>query len=141
MGFLNKNVKSGDAVSVISEECQFQGALDLRGSLRVEGKLEGNINNAKFVTITVTGVVTGDICAKGVVLMGKLEGDICADGVELLSTASMSGNIRSKSILIENGAKLNASINASGAAQEDSCEGEEILAGGAEKQRGKKGEK
>ena len=110
MGFLNKDAKNGDYVSVISEECYFQGTLDLQGSVRVDGKLEGNVDNAKYVTVSKNGSMKGNISAKGVVIIGTLEGDICADSVEILSTAKLNGNVRSKKILIEGGAEVNASI-------------------------------
>ena len=110
MGFLNKDAKNGDYVSVISEECYFQGTLDLQGSVRVDGKLEGNVDNATYVTVSKSGFMKGNISAKGVVIIGTLEGDICADSVEILSTAKINGNVRSKKILIEGGAQVNASI-------------------------------
>ena len=110
MGFLGKDSKNGDYVSVISEECYFQGTLDLQGSVRVDGKLEGNVDNAKYVTVSKSGFMKGNISAKGVVIIGTLEGDICADSVEILSTAKLNGNVRSKKILIEGGAEVNASI-------------------------------
>ncbi len=110
MGFLNKDAKNGDYVSVISEECYFQGTLDLQGSVRVDGKLEGNVDNAQYVTVSKNGFMKGNISAKGVVIIGTLEGDICADSVEILSTAKLNGNVRSKKILIEGGAEVNASI-------------------------------
>ncbi len=110
MGFLSKDAKNGDYVSVISEECYFQGTLDLQGSVRVDGKLEGNVDNAQYVTVSKNGFMKGNISAKGVVIIGTLEGDICADSVEILSTAKLNGNVRSKKILIEGGAEVNASI-------------------------------
>jgi cytoskeletal protein CcmA (bactofilin family) len=111
MGFLNKDAKNGEYVSVISEECQFQGTLDLQGSLRIDGKLEGNVDNAKYVTVSKSGSVKGDISGQGVVIIGNMTGNIVADSVEILADAKIKGNIRSKSILIEGGAKVNATIH------------------------------
>jgi Integral membrane protein CcmA involved in cell shape determination len=130
MGFLSKNAKAGEYISVISEECQFQGTLDLQGSLRIDGKLEGNVNNAKYVTINKTGSVKGDITAQGVVVMGKMDGNLCADSVEILTDAVIKGNIRSKNILIEGGAKVNADIRVVGEetpAEEETVAEEPVL--------------
>lgn len=127
MGFLSKDVKAGEYVSVISEQCQFQGTLDLQGSLRIDGALEGNVDNAKYVTVSKTGTVKGDITAQGVVIIGKMTGDIVADSVEILADAKITGNIRSKSILIEGGAKVSATIHVVGE-EEASLEEEEIAA-------------
>ncbi len=127
MGFLSKDVKAGEYVSVISEQCQFQGTLDLQGSLRIDGALEGNVDNAKYVTVSKSGTVKGDITAQGVVIIGKMTGDIVADSVEILADAKITGNIRSKSILIEGGAKVSATIHVVGE-EEASLDEEEIAA-------------
>ena len=110
MSFLDKEDKSGEYTSVISEQCQFQGTLDLQGSIRIDGTLEGNIDNAKLVTISKTGAMKGDIAAKGAVIVGRMEGDICVEEIEILSDAHIKGDIRTKSILIEKGAKINATV-------------------------------
>ena len=127
MGFLNKDIKSGDYVSVISEECYFQGTLDLQGSVRVDGKLEGNVDNAQYVTVSKNGFMKGNISAKGVVIIGTLEGDICAESVEILSTAKLNGNVRSKKILIEGGAEVNASIKVVNKEEPENFEDEEKI--------------
>lgn len=128
MGFLNKDSsKNGDFVSVISEECYFQGTLDLQGSIRVDGKLEGNVDNAKYVTVSKNGFMKGNISAEGVVIIGTLEGDICADSVEILSTAKLNGNVRSKKILIEGGAEVNASIKVVSKEKEENFSDEEKI--------------
>ena len=120
MAFLSKDAKSGEYVSVISEECQFQGTLDLQGSLRIDGRLEGNVDNAKYVTVGKTGSIKGDITARGVVVIGEMAGNVVADSVEILANAKISGNIRSKSILVEGGAKVNATIHV--VAEDDAAE-------------------
>lgn len=140
MGFLNKDIKAGEYVSVISEQCQFQGTLDLQGSLRIDGNLEGNVDNAKYVTVSKTGVVKGDITAQGVVVIGQMTGDIVADSVEILADAKITGNIRSKSILIEGGAKVSATIHVVGE-EEPALKEEEIPSQNTKKQENKKGDK
>ena len=140
MGFLSKDSKSGEYVSVISEECQFQGTLDLQGSLRVDGRLEGNVDNAKYVTVSKNGVVKGDITAQGVVVIGSVTGNIVADNVEILSTAKIKGNIRSKSILVEGGARVNASIIVVSEEENELADKEESILD-EDKAKSKKGDK
>jgi cytoskeletal protein CcmA (bactofilin family) len=132
MAFLSKDAKSGEHVSVVSEECQFQGTLDLQGSLRIDGLLEGNVDNAKYVTISKTGIIKGDIAAQGVVVIGTMTGNIVADSVEILADAKIKGSIRSKSILIEGGAKVNATITVV-SEDDDAAAAQEELIGDAPK--------
>ena len=134
MSFLDKEEKAGEYTSVISEQCQFHGTLDLQGSIRIDGTLEGNIDNAKLVTISKTGIMKGDIAAKGAVIIGKMEGDICVEELEILADANIKGNIRTKTILIEKGAKVNATVTVVTEAEEEP-EGEDILEAKTEKQK------
>ncbi len=134
MSFLDKEEKAGEYTSVISEQCQFHGTLDLQGSIRIDGTLEGNIDNAKLVTISKTGIMKGDIAAKGAVIIGKIEGDICVEELEILADANIKGNIRTKTILIEKGAKVNATVTVV-TGEEEEPEGEDILEAKTEKQK------
>ncbi|MDR1124283.1 MAG: polymer-forming cytoskeletal protein [Elusimicrobiota bacterium] len=139
MAFLSKDAKSGEHVSVISEECQFQGTLDLQGSLRIDGRLEGNVDNAKYVTVSKTGAIKGDIAAHGVVIIGAMSGNITADSVEILADAKIKGNIRSKSILIEGGAKVNATITVVNEEDDAAAELEEPIGDAPKTGKNKKG--
>ena len=134
MSFLDKEEKAGEYTSVISEQCQFQGTLDLQGSIRIDGTLEGNIDNAKLVTISRTGAMKGDLSGLGAVIIGKMEGDICVEEIEILSEAQLKGNIRTKSILIEKGAKVNATITVV-TDEEADLKGEEIIEEKKEKKK------
>ena len=134
MSFLDKEEKAGEYTSVISEQCQFQGTLDLQGSIRIDGTLEGNIDNAKLVTISKTGAMKGDISGLGAVIIGKMEGDICVEEIEILADATLKGNIRTKSILVEKGAKVNATITVV-TEEEADLKGEEIIEEKKEKKK------
>ena len=134
MSFLDKEEKAGEYTSVISEQCQFQGTLDLQVSIRIDGTLEGNIDNAKLVTISRTGAMKGDLSGLGAVIIGKMEGDICVEEIEILSEAQLKGNIRTKSILIEKGAKVNATITVV-TDEEADLKGEEIIEEKKEKKK------
>ena len=137
MSFLDKEEKAGEYTSVISEQCQFQGTLDLQGSIRIDGTLEGNIDNAKLVTISKTGAMKGDISGLGAVIIGKMEGDICVEEIEILADATLKGNIRTKSILVEKGAKVNATITVV-TEEEADLKGEEIIEEKQDKKEKKK---
>ena len=137
MSFLDKEEKAGEYTSVISEQCQFQGTLDLQGSIRIDGTLEGNIDNAKLVTISKTGAMKGDISGLGAVIIGKMEGDICVEEIEILADATLKGNIRTKRILVEKGAKVNATITVV-TEEEADLKGEEIIEEKQDKKEKKK---
>jgi len=76
-----------------------------KGSLRVEGTVEGDIADAVSVEIGRKGRVKGNIAAESLRVAGHLVGDVVASGsVELLSQSVFSGNLRTPRLRIEEGA-------------------------------------
>ncbi|WP_424245777.1 cytoskeletal protein CcmA (bactofilin family) [Elusimicrobium posterum] len=127
MSFLKRDTDfgSGEHISVISAECNFQGVLNVQGSLRVDGKLEGSVDNARHIVVGEHGIVKGDLSAKTVILSGRVEGNVCAENLEVLSTSQIVGDIRAQKILVEEGATLEGKIFVSPVAQEACPEPEE----------------
>ncbi|MGN0025199.1 MAG: polymer-forming cytoskeletal protein [Candidatus Avelusimicrobium sp.] len=122
MGFLKKDsdFSSGEHYSVVSAECYFQGALSVQGSLRVDGTLEGTVDNARHVIVGTEGKIVGDVTAQVVVCGGVIEGNVCADMLEVLAPASIKGDIRAKKMMVEEGGRIDGRCAIGG------TEGEEI---------------
>lgn len=108
MGFLKKDsdFSSGEHYSVVSAECYFQGTLSVQGSLRVDGTLEGAVDNARHVIVGTDGKIVGDVTAQIVVCGGVIEGNVCADMLEVLAPASIKGDIRAKKMIVEEGGRI-----------------------------------
>ncbi|MBR4719284.1 MAG: polymer-forming cytoskeletal protein [Lachnospiraceae bacterium] len=105
-----------------------KGNLDVLGKLSITGKLEGDsqadeifINGARVtgellsnssVKVAQGSVIRGNIKAAAAVLAGAIKGDIDVQGPVILdSTAVIIGNIKSKSIQINNGAIIEGSCS------------------------------
>ena len=87
------------------------GRLVLLDSVRIDGKVFGNIettpDNKISVAIGPTGEVKGDITAHRVLVAGKIEGNIyAAERVEFHKDAVVNGDISYGSIAVEHGARL-----------------------------------
>jgi cytoskeletal protein CcmA (bactofilin family) len=108
MGFLKKDsdFASGEHFSVVSAECYFQGTLNVQGSLRVDGTLEGSVDNARHVIVGDGGKIVGDVTAEIVVCGGTIEGNVCAEMLEVLGKASIHGDIRAKKMIVEEGSSI-----------------------------------
>ncbi len=108
MGFLKKDsdFSSGEHFSIVSAECYFQGTLNVQGSLRVDGTLEGSVDNARHVIVGDGGKIVGDVTAEIVVCGGAIEGNVCADMLEVLGKASINGDIRAKKMSVEEGGRI-----------------------------------
>jgi cytoskeletal protein CcmA (bactofilin family) len=87
------------------------GRFVLLDSVRIDGKVFGNIETAPGNKITVaigpTGEVTGDIHAFRVMVAGKVKGNIYAvERVEFHKDSMVNGDVSYGSIAVEHGARL-----------------------------------
>jgi cytoskeletal protein CcmA (bactofilin family) len=97
--------------TIIGKNTAIQGRMLLLESIRIDGKVVGNVESSKEESITVvigtSGEVQGDIVAHRVVVAGKVAGNIHAqDRVELHTDSLVQGDIKYGSIAIEHGAKV-----------------------------------
>ncbi|MFQ5606826.1 MAG: polymer-forming cytoskeletal protein [Candidatus Zixiibacteriota bacterium] len=98
--------QTGDQMNtILGKETTFTGTLEVRGGLRVDGVVKGKIISSDEVTIGSTGMVEAQIEANSVVVAGKLVGDIISnERIELQANCDVEGDLRSKSLVIEQGA-------------------------------------
>lgn len=100
-----ERLDSREAVTLVGEEAYFHGVLAAKGSLRVEGVVEGDITDAVSVEVGKKGRVKGNIAAEVLSVAGAVEGDVVASrSIELLANSRLCGNIRTPSLRVEEGA-------------------------------------
>lgn len=97
--------------TLVGRHTEIHGKLVLQESIRIDGRVIGNIEAPRDANITVvigaTGEVQGDILAHRVVVAGKVAGQIHAlDRVELHENCMVQGDIKYGSIAIEHGARV-----------------------------------
>jgi cytoskeletal protein CcmA (bactofilin family) len=97
--------------TLIGKNTVIHGNLVLLDSIRIDGKVVGNVESTKEESITVvigaSGEVQGDIVAQRVVVAGKVSGNIHAhERVELHADCLVQGDIKYGSIAIEHGSKV-----------------------------------
>lgn len=95
---------SESANCLIGEGSVFEGKFYVEGSIRIEGKFEGEIKTEDQLIIAPSGKVKTDIEAKRVVVAGTLIGNIKAsEEVNLLETGKVLGNIETPKLNVEPG--------------------------------------
>ena len=97
--------------TIIGRHAEIHGLLRLQESVRIDGKVIGNIEAPKDATISVVigpnGEVQGDVFASRIIVAGKVSGNIHAfERVELMASALVQGDIKYASMAVEHGAKL-----------------------------------
>lgn len=96
----------------IGNPTEIHGRVVATGSLRIDGKIVGNVESPAEANSSValgrTGVVHGDIFAQRVLVAGLVEGNIYArDRVTLHEGSEVRGDVTYANINIEHGAKIN----------------------------------
>ncbi len=117
---INGDIESAGSLDLIGK---VNGDVSVKGKLNVTGhivgnseakevfaenaKITGNVTSESSVKIGAGTVVVGNISAFSAAIAGAVKGDIDVHGPVILdSTAIVMGNIRSKSVQINNGAAL-----------------------------------
>ncbi|MDT7042708.1 polymer-forming cytoskeletal protein [Candidatus Nitronereus thalassa] len=109
---------SGDAafgkekiVAFIGQGVEFKGTINYKGSVRIDGKLDGELHTEGTLLVGKEAVITAKISAGSVISKGKITGDIVAnEKVLLLSSANMDGSLNTPQLSIEEGVIFNGTI-------------------------------
>ena len=100
-------------IARIGGSLSIQGDLYGEEDLFIEGRIEGKIRvNKASVTIGESGRVHADIEATNIRVAGEVKGDLIGrDQVVLLETGNVEGDIKARSVTLENGARFKGSID------------------------------
>ncbi len=98
--------------ATIGRTLVIKGEISGSEALYIDGRIEGKITMPESrVTIGRNGKVDASIQAREVVIMGKVNGNIeCSDRVDIRSEGSVSGDISTARISVEDGAALKGGI-------------------------------
>ena len=98
--------------ATIGRSLVIKGEVSGAESLYVDGRIEGTISLAdNRVTVGRNGSVTANISAREVVIMGKVHGNIqCTDRLDIRSEGSLTGDVVTQRISVEDGAVLKGSV-------------------------------
>lgn len=90
---------------IIGENAVIHGDMESEGSIRIDGKIFGNIKSHGNVIISDAAVVTGNITCLNTEIYGTCLGDVNVKGkINLHEKASLDGNIYAKSFSTKEGA-------------------------------------
>ncbi|OGW21646.1 MAG: hypothetical protein A3K09_04930 [Nitrospinae bacterium RIFCSPLOWO2_12_FULL_47_7] len=88
----------------MGEDTVFNGTLSFQGTVRIDGKFEGEVVTDDTLIVGETGDVSAEISAGVVICKGKIRGMITAKKrVEIYAASEIQGNIRTPSLFVEAG--------------------------------------
>ncbi|KPK94170.1 MAG: hypothetical protein AMJ94_02050 [Deltaproteobacteria bacterium SM23_61] len=96
--------------SFLGADSIFKGELKVKGTLRVDGSVEGRLN-ADCVILSEKAWVKGEIQGKKLIIGGSVEGNLRAQElVEIKSRGKVLGDISTPQFVVTEGARFNGRI-------------------------------
>jgi cytoskeletal protein CcmA (bactofilin family) len=107
-----KNITPSMEQATIGRSVVIKGDVSGAESLYIDGRVEGSINFADSrVTIGRNAVIVANVTAKEVVVMGAVTGNIhCTDRLDIRSEGSLTGDVSTPRVCIEDGAMVKGSV-------------------------------
>lgn len=107
---------SGSLNTIIGKGSSFEGKLKVQSTLRVDGKIKGNITTSDSLVIGKEGDVDGDISVRNAIIGGKLKGKLTAEGKVVLEANSIfKGELKTTKLVIDEGAIFEGNCSMGGA--------------------------
>jgi len=109
---LISNEMDGEMNTIIGKDTVITGTIDVKGGLRIDGTAKGKVVCSDVVTVGATGVVEAEIEAGTAIIAGRMLGNVNAtEKVELQAKCEVEGDIRTRSLVIEQGALFCGACN------------------------------
>lgn len=90
--------------SIIAPDVEITGTIKSNSSIRIEGKLEGELTCAADISVGKSATIKGNLVGSSVVIEGTIHGNITVkDKIEMKSTAKVHGDIVAKRLSVEDG--------------------------------------
>ncbi len=113
--FAKKSSSASDASkspieTLINQGCEIKGDMSSEGSVKVDGKILGNVDCQALLIVAEKGVVQGDIRCKELVIYGEVIGKVTAEVLHLKKSSVLSGEINTARLEVEPGAHYDGQV-------------------------------
>lgn len=116
MGKFNNEKKTKtegpDHLNRLVQGAEIEGNISTSTSLRIDGKIKGNLKCSGKLVLGLEGEIFGEINCVEAEIEGKINGDIyVAELLYLRASSIIDGNIITPKLIIENGATFNGNCS------------------------------
>ncbi len=99
-----------EILTLVGEDCEFNGNIKGKSTLRIEGEIIGNVFAEKGLILGEKGSIKGNVETESAVIYGTLNGNIKAQQLEIKHSGCVNGDIKTDTIAIEMGAQYNGKL-------------------------------
>jgi cytoskeletal protein CcmA (bactofilin family) len=97
--------------SVLGADVEFEGNVKSKSTIRIEGKIIGNVLALKGLILGEKGQLIGNIESESAVIHGIVSGNIKVKELDIKKTGCINGDIIADVINVEIGAQINGKID------------------------------
>jgi cytoskeletal protein CcmA (bactofilin family) len=109
----NKN-DTGSDLNLVGAGTVLEGKIRTPGSLRIEGKVIGDVSSQQNITVGNQGEVEGTISARNITIGGSVKGTISAlEKLVFQAKAVIKGDIKAAKLVIDEGARFDGECSMS----------------------------
>ena len=120
---------SGPITGLLEKGCEFEGKLTFEGTVRINGKFNGEVFSDGTLIIGEGAVVEGKVDVGSVLIHGEVSGSIVAhDRIEMHAPAVVQSDITAQTLVIDEGVVFEGSCSMGKRATVHAIEGEKKLA-------------
>ena len=108
---------ASEVTTLLGKGCQFEGKLSFEGTVRIDGKLTGEIFTDDALVIGEGAEVNAEVHVGSVIIEGSVRGNVHAKrSVEIHAPGRVRGNITTPSLFIEKGVMFDGTCQMESAA-------------------------
>lgn len=98
----------GDMVAFLGKGTDFRGALHFEGTIRIDGRLEGDVVTRDTLIVGESAEIMGNISVGTLITSGRINGNINASRkAHLIAPGSFTGDIDTPALQIDEGFSFN----------------------------------
>ncbi len=89
----------------IGKDVYFKGIIKASSALRIDGKVEGEVQTEGDILIGEAGRVEGNLQGRNVLIAGEITGNVSVSGkIEVAATGRIYGDLKAQNLVIDEGA-------------------------------------
>ena len=101
-----------DMTAIVGANTEFEGILHYNGTIRIDGKVKGEIHTDGVLLIGKEAIINARIRARSIVSCGRIAGDVIAtEKIALLAPACLKGSVKTPLLSMEEGVRFKGSLD------------------------------
>lgn len=99
--------------TLISEGCIVDGNIKAPAFARIDGQIKGDVTIDEGLIVGEKASIHGNVVTKELVVYGTIVGDVQATSLEIRTTGKITGDIRTQTLGVEQGALYDGNLSMS----------------------------